>query len=453
MQVEAEPQTLTIDNLTNAWVEKTVHPNPEYQRGSTWSLRQKQLLVDSIFRGYPLPRFYFEQKASLDVFGKAVTSLQVIDGQQRLIAMAEFVSDMWATFEISDEKVALPPSIRSSEAPWAGRSYSQLSKELQAQFKAVSLAVVLLTADQADEVRDLFIRLQSGTPLTPQQVRDAWPGRIGPFIEKLAGKGRKIGEFDDVFGVVDRRGSGPVSEDEYEDSKLDARQTCAQMLLVFLAKENGRGFPSIRNRSLDDLYHSNTNFDPDGRSAEMFRQLLSDVQEVIRLRPTEDGAGSPKRKKKKITRNQLMSLFLFMRMLRFSSILTNRPRAIRAIAKLFWAEYPGEATEPRGGVTKAETLEQHFNWFVDSRMANLDLPELDRKRLFDESQKDSIWSHSNGICGVCQGSVLREEAEYDHITPWILGGRTDVSNGRPVHPACHARGLAAIDGRETPQAL
>lgn len=446
MQVEDQPTTLTIERLTKSWIDKSVRPNPEYQRGSTWKLRQKQLLIDSIFRGYPLPRFYFEQRSAIDVLGNESTSLEVIDGQQRLIAMSEFVSDNWATFEISDEKIPLPPSIRGTNAPWAGKRFLQLPTELRQQFLGVQLAVVLLTADKADEVRDLFIRLQSGTPLTPQQVRDAWPGHVGPFIERLAGKGRQIGEFDDLFAAIDRRGTGGATEDEYEDRAIDARQTCAQLLLIFLAKEKGRGYPSIRSDALNDLYHQNTDFDPNGRSAETFRELLTDVQAVVKLRPDEATTG--KKKRKKATKNQLISLFLLMRLLRFSPI--NRSRAIGPIAKIFWDGQKDEA-EPRGRVASAETLENHFNWFVGTRTAALTLPELDTtRRLFSDEQKDTIWQLSNGICGVCKEPADRHEAEFDHIKPWILGGKTDVSNGQPVHPTCHARGLAAVDGHETP---
>ncbi|MBU1250258.1 MAG: DUF262 domain-containing protein [Actinobacteria bacterium] len=86
MKVAADPQTLTVDRLSAAWLNNSIRPNPEYQRGSTWKLRQQQLLVDSVLRGYPLPRFYFEQKVSKDFMGANQKSLEVIDGQQRLIA-------------------------------------------------------------------------------------------------------------------------------------------------------------------------------------------------------------------------------------------------------------------------------------------------------------------------------------------------------------------------------
>ncbi|MGH9107138.1 MAG: DUF262 domain-containing protein [Acidimicrobiales bacterium] len=52
--------------MTGSWANRSIRPNPEYQRGLQWKRRQQQLLIDSIFRGYPLPRFYFERKASQD---------------------------------------------------------------------------------------------------------------------------------------------------------------------------------------------------------------------------------------------------------------------------------------------------------------------------------------------------------------------------------------------------
>lgn len=127
----------------------------------------------------------------------------------------------------------------------------------------------------------------------------------------------------------------------------------------------------------------------------------------------------------------------------------NVPRAIDPIASLFWSDQPDEA-EPVGRVGSAENLENHFLWFVDKRMAALNLPELDSQRLFSQEQKDDLWKASGGRCGICHEVIPDGTAEYDHIRPWILGGRTELENGRPVHPRCHSRGLAAVDGQEAP---
>lgn len=441
MRVAAEPQTLTIRALTDAWINNSIRPNPEYQRGSSWRQRQQQLLVDSVLRGYPLPRFYFQQKTSKDVLGHEQVSLDVIDGQQRLIALSQFREDHWPLFSVQDEKVPLPPSIRRQPVSWSGKTFSALPEAVQQHFLDVALSVVLIDEVTGDEVRDLFIRLQSGTPLTAQQVRDAWPGHIGPFIERLAGKGNRHGQHEGLFAAVDRRGTGGRSEYEYEDPALEARQTCAQLLLLLLAKERGRSYPSLRSSALNDLYHENTEFDPQSRVAAQFEQLLALAEQVVALRPLGQG-------RKTVRKSRVFSLFLFLRLLHFSPI--SLRRAIEPVATIFWSDV-AEDTEPVGRVASAETLERHFLWFVDERMAGLSLPELDSRRLFAAEQKRELWLASGGKCGICTEVIDAGSEEYDHIVPWILGGRTEVVNGRPVHSRCHARGLAAVDGREAPQ--
>jgi hypothetical protein len=440
LHIADSPNELTIRRLTDAWINNSIRPNPEYQRGAIWRSRQQQLLIDSVFRGYPLPRFYFQQRKSTDVLGNEQTSLEVIDGQQRLIALSQYREDKWPLFSMDDDRVALPDSIRREVAPWAGKTFSSLPDTLQQSFLDVPLSVVLIDHVSGDEVRDLFIRLQAGTPLTAQQVRDAWPGNIGPFIERLAGKGTRQGQFQSLFQAVDRRGQGGRAEDEYEDPALDARQTCAQLLLLMMSKERGRGYPSLTSAALNDLYHENTEFDPKGRTAQAFEQILTDTQAVISRRPMSQG-------RKAVRKNRLFSLFLFLRLLRFSPV--DVRRAIPGVADLFWTG-AADDNEPAGRVASSGTLEKHFVWFVGDRMADLVAPELDSVRLFTPGQKEAVWNAADGRCGVCGEPINPEYVEYDHIKPWILGGRTTVENGRPVHPACHARGLAAVDGTSVP---
>lgn len=221
---------------------------------------------------------------------------------------------------------------------------------------------------------------------------------------------------------------------------MDARQTCAQLLLLLLAKERGRGYPSVRSAALSDLYHENTEFDPRGRTALLFEQLLADTEKVVLLRPQSQG-------RKAVRKSRIFSLFLFMRLLRFSPI--NIARSIEPIANLFWSEEAADE-EPLGRIASAETLEKHFIWFTERRMKALSLPELDRQRLFSAEQKRELYLKYQGKCGICTEPVSEGWAEYDHIKPWILGGHTHIENGRPVHPECHARGLAAVGGSEAP---
>ena len=56
---------------------------PDWQREEVWNKTKKQQLIDSILRGWKLPKFYFV-KLEGDQY-------EVVDGQQRLTAIFEFL--------------------------------------------------------------------------------------------------------------------------------------------------------------------------------------------------------------------------------------------------------------------------------------------------------------------------------------------------------------------------
>ena len=128
-----------------------------------------------------------------------------------------------------------------------------------------------------DEIRDLFIRLQSGAALSRQQIRDAWPGNVGPYIEKLAGKMDRTPTID-LFKLADRR--GVRSEDDRDPYETD-RQFCAQLLCLFLARESDLCVvQSIGANELDKLYHEHTQLEPSGSTATRFESVLKHTTKV-----------------------------------------------------------------------------------------------------------------------------------------------------------------------------
>jgi len=60
---------------------------PDWQREEVWSPQKKQLLIDTILRGWRLPKFYFLKTSSNP------DEFEVVDGQQRLNAIFEFMDD------------------------------------------------------------------------------------------------------------------------------------------------------------------------------------------------------------------------------------------------------------------------------------------------------------------------------------------------------------------------
>src|SRR5713101_5010606 len=77
---------------------------PDYQREEVWTEDQKRRLIDTILRGWHLPKFYFRK---IDE-----SSFECVDGQQRLAAIIEFY----------DNKLRLEASTARS---YGGPTYSR----------------------------------------------------------------------------------------------------------------------------------------------------------------------------------------------------------------------------------------------------------------------------------------------------------------------------------------
>ncbi len=89
----------SADKLVKAWKNGSLKINDEYQCGSSWSEAQKQGLIDSIFRRYPIPPIFLHEKRTEGLDGTETEADEVVDGQQRIRALADFHADK---FELLD---------------------------------------------------------------------------------------------------------------------------------------------------------------------------------------------------------------------------------------------------------------------------------------------------------------------------------------------------------------
>lgn len=430
--MDFKPVDLNVRALVTSWQNNSLSRNPEYQRGAAWDLAQKQALIDSIFRRYPIPPLFVEAKRSEGMFGGATERHEIIDGQQRTLALDAFFRDEFELLKPDDKKLRLPHSLRAVPSPWAGRRYSQLDADLKARLDNTKMTMYLVeNVDNPDEVRDLFIRLQSGTALTRQQIRDAWPGNIGPLVESLAGKLKRVPSFR-VFGVIDGRGTRD-EEDDPRDGYVQHRQTCAQLLRVMIARlSDPRHFPSVLADDIDGFYHEQTMIPVDGEMEREIRVVLTKAQ-IVTDALTERTTG-----KRKVPKLMVFSLVFFMQDMRTNPYFKLDPASANKLA-----DYMANVSmASKGRAVSGPAIREYYEEWKRR------LPEgigilMDEKRFFDSEQKITIWNRDEGRCQVCGAPVEEVQAEYDHYPlPHYLGGRTKVENGRLVHQKCHPRGPA-----------
>lgn len=441
--MEFKKESFQIARLVKTWRSGSLTRNEEYQRGAKWTDSQRQALVDSVFREYPIPPLFLHEIRDEGLSGDVVKRYEIVDGQQRIRALDGYLSGKYPLLQASDRQLRLPNSLRGLPAPWGGKRFEELPPELRRHLESASVDVFIITeVASADEVRDLFIRLQSGTALTRQEVRDAWPGAVGPYVAKLAGKGDRRPTIA-LFRLVDKRGTRP--EDERDQHEPD-RQFCAQLLCLFLARERDPAAEqSIGANDLDKLYHDNTDFPIDGPTAQRFEAVLGHATKVFHA--AFENAVVAKFTKGKNLRKKFKKLDIIATVLLIQD-LTRSPWV--KLDQSFYSKLAGyvctvSEVAAGGKSTSGPTIAKYYREWR-SKLPELGI-RLDPKRCFDEQQKAEMYRRQNGRCAVCGEEMSIDEADGDHYPmPYSLGGPTTLENGRLVHKKkCHLRGRPASD--------
>lgn len=140
---------------------------PDYQRQQVWDDDKKQMLIDSILRGWKIPKFYFVQNSD------DASSYDVVDGQQRLAAIFEFLD---GDLRLSDK----------SAAEFGGQTYDTLPVDVSDQVDDFEIDYDEISDATEEDLADFFQRLQSGMQLNSTEKLNAIAGKFKTFIKSLS---------------------------------------------------------------------------------------------------------------------------------------------------------------------------------------------------------------------------------------------------------------------------
>ena len=99
INMKVAPLIWSIDDLNKS--KDRINPKPQYQRTSVWSVSKKKLLIDSILRGYDIPKFYLNETPNDPMF-----DFEVTDGQQRMRSIWEFMSTVdTETYKLGEAEI------------------------------------------------------------------------------------------------------------------------------------------------------------------------------------------------------------------------------------------------------------------------------------------------------------------------------------------------------------
>lgn len=160
-------ETRTVHDILRRIERGSFVMDPDFQRDFIWPEDKQSKLVESVLMRIPLPVFYLAE----DDQGRMV----VVDGLQRLSTFQRFVND--------ELKLKLPDQEELHK-----KRFQDLSPKLQNRVEDCNLILYIIDAKAPEQARlDIFDRVNSGVPLSRQQMRNClYTGKATQFLKTEA---------------------------------------------------------------------------------------------------------------------------------------------------------------------------------------------------------------------------------------------------------------------------
>lgn len=164
---------------------------PDFQRGEVWSTGKKKRLIDSILRNWHIPPIH---TVVVPESGKQ----EVLDGQQRLAAIRDFVDNI---LPVDGNIPPYNPSIQALH----NLKYRDLPENVRRRFDAFTVRVIRITDHQPEEPGELFFRLNQITNVTAAEQRNAFYGPVRGQVKGLVATFINLGNNQDTLGFSNSR--------------------------------------------------------------------------------------------------------------------------------------------------------------------------------------------------------------------------------------------------------
>lgn len=406
--VASEIRDWTISVLKEKWERGSLSLRPSFQREYVWTLRPElpSRLIESLLLEIPIPPIYFGKDAN--------NRLEMIDGQQRLTTLIEFVSNKF-------------PLRRLNRMASLNQKYFRDLPEA-AQDKILDTPIRSITIDVASnsELRyEVFERLNRGSmALNEQELRNCvFRGPFNDLLETL--------ENDLAWRKVK---GGDKPEPRFKEREI--------ILRIFSFADRLQYYTGNLKRFLNDYmrqYAPNRTEALEAYAA-AFGQAMVNIYTVFgshsarlyEVTPQTNVGGwdakfsvtaldiqagalwnQPTMKVQRVA-EQLRELFLY-------TLLTD------AELKLSITKATGSAVQTKIRWNKFRSLAEPIiaGTTVEPRFFDFDF----RKRLYDASH----------TCQLCKNEIHSfEDSTVDHVVPYSKGGKTTPSNGQLAHRGCNA---------------
>src|SRR5438876_9939003 len=148
--------------------DKTLIPNPAFQRRLVWTNKDKLYFLDTVLKGYPFPEIYIASGEVDPETGEGTEML--VDGQQRITTLFEYFTN--------SEELKLGQDIKP---------YAELSQSQKLQFLEYEVVVRDLGSMDIEDIKKIFERINATSySLNAMEIHNSrYAGEFKTFVENL----------------------------------------------------------------------------------------------------------------------------------------------------------------------------------------------------------------------------------------------------------------------------
>lgn len=180
-----------IQTILNWIADKRIDLEPDFQRGEVWNTQKKQLLIDTILRGWQMPPIFI-------IIDEHSLLKNVLDGHQRLTTILQF----WRNeFPVNGHLHPHSPNIKQLD----GLYFRSLPERQRRTFLDFSIRIFEITNHLRDEPFELFYRLNEGVKLTAAERRNTFYGALKAQVKELVDFWEDIDLNAETLGFANSR--------------------------------------------------------------------------------------------------------------------------------------------------------------------------------------------------------------------------------------------------------
>ena len=259
--MEYSSSVQTTSWFRDRYREGTLVLSPPFQRKPVWTARQKCYLVESILMRLPVPEIYVQQISSPG----GETTYVIVDGQQRIRAVLQFIGSEMDPEEAEYNKFALDKLATTS--PFRNLSFADMADDQKSSFYGYQFAVRYLNTEDVAEISDMFTRLNRFlAPLKPQELRNAtYAGPFAALASKLA---------DDEYWAENRIVSPALIR------RMNDVEFVSELLIGVMHGPQG-GSPKIIDSYYEQYEDYEDEFPAQTQTRRLFQRTLATVRELL----------------------------------------------------------------------------------------------------------------------------------------------------------------------------